>query len=161
MLFFINTAVPYQEMNDRFKYISCYSLSLCSLPALSLAFVFKYISCYSLSLQGQFQYLIDQDLNTSHVILYLVMQTMLKVMECHLNTSHVILYREFIKSQRKQSNAFKYISCYSLSESSQRPFQSVRNLNTSHVILYPQGRFLYEGKVMIFKYISCYSLSCK
>ena len=82
-------------------------------------FKFKYISCYSLSMKkGNFQ-ATKEHLNTSHVILYLMCIYGYKWRKGHLNTSHVILYPISLKFTENQLS-FKYISCYSLSKNCQR-----------------------------------------
>ena len=56
----------------------------------------------------------------------------------NLNTSHVILYLRLLKIAIFKQ-AFKYISCYSLSYGIRSAMLWDCNLNTSHVILYPTG----------------------
>ena len=75
------------------------------------------------------------NLNTSHVILYLEGWDPQVSPWTNLNTSHVILYR-IVASLAPTFNRFKYISCYSLSDSRAGIILKKSDLNTSHVILY-------------------------
>ena len=63
---------------------------------------FKYISCYSLSLDSTYSTYRMGNLNTSHVILYRDMEEIITERQTNLNTSHVILYRN-IRSPVKES----------------------------------------------------------
>ena len=76
-------------------------------------------------------------LNTSHVILYRTGIGFLDQSQLYLNTSHVILYQCWNREIPYTVIAFKYISCYSLSELSPGKHRGFSE----------------------FKYISCYSLS--
>ena len=76
------------------------------------------------------------DSNTSHVILYPIRRRRICTVIYHSNTSHVILYL-VDKEIFKMYNIFKYISCYSLSDSHCSLQHIHRYSNTSHVILYP------------------------
>ena len=142
-----------------FKYISCYSLSRAILSGKWGLSEFKYISCYSLSKYIRLKATINNNLNTSHVILY----------------PNTLVNKQSL-------SLFKYISCYSLSLAAAAENPAQANLNTSHVILYLPymlrvGSFLnhlntshvilyqledaMDSDELIFKYISCYSLSCE
>ena len=117
--------------------------------------------------------------NTSHVIVYPSFHIPLYGEGKNSNTSHVIVYRD--QEDGKQFCwAFKYISCYCLSDLIKAIQRKVGDSNTSHVIVYPspgimfsenfciqihlmllfiQLKLCYTSKLQLFKYISCYCLS--
>ena len=121
---------------DKFKYISCYCLSPAGDPVCHIKQEFKYISCYCLSkVPGAAKYL-NEDSNTSHVIVYrspggsfppvsgiqihlmllFIPHKLRKTLGMnHSNTSHVIVYRDLDQRGGGADGAFKYISCYCLS----------------------------------------------
>ena len=139
---------------------------------------FKYISCYCLSVCRGRQAFASQNSNTSHVIVYLLHSVllacdmriqihlmllficMLEQSQLHLvysNTSHVIVYRG-PSSGLEKCRKFKYISCYCLSYRLNKVLKQEKHSNTSHVIVYRILEWL-RGNIMEFKYISCYCLS--
>ena len=117
---------------------------------------FKYISCYSLSLQQNVLFHPRVHSNTSHVILYRWHIKLLSTSNSYSNTSHVILYRLDRLRMPIAPKPFKYISCYSLSLTSHSQEVDKWHSNTSHVILYPTHFRLflhyYTSSLLIFQY---------
>ena len=70
MLLFILLFLCISGTHDRFKYISCYCLSVFIFIYSFLFFIFKYISCYCLSRGCFLSYIPLENSNTSHVIVY-------------------------------------------------------------------------------------------
>ena len=135
MLLFINVANSTSKGLKKFKYISCYSLSVCRRDSGGF---------------GQIQI---------HLMLLFisVAENMMPFHSVHSNTSHVTLYRRW-NMEGQIELLFKYISCYSLSNRLSALCLIPVNSNTSHVTLY--HTFRCETRCNIsFKYISCYSLS--
>ena len=54
---------------------------------------FQYISCCSLSIVGKDITLSDKNFNTSHVVVYPIIQAFVFVFYFHFNTSHVVVYQ--------------------------------------------------------------------
>ena len=82
-------------------------------PLLYLYSPFKYISCSYLSIYDIHTLLPEENLNTSHVLIYLVSFDF----ACAVPV-------------------FKYISCSYLSAGDIEPSKMQENLNTSHVLIY-------------------------
>ena len=141
----------------RFKYISCYCLSIQRSSGQSHPVLFKYISCYCLSQITVTLIGPCGNSNTSHVIVYLFHQGQTP----HTGWIQIHLMLLFIAKTvtlSYWSHIFKYISCYCLSSTSSvstilRKIQihlmllfirgrtgavwgGMTNSNTSHVIVY-------------------------
>ena len=113
MLLFIGGFLFYISFYCRFKYISCYCLSILLLKTLCRYPSFKYISCYCLSQKaGLFR-------SSCRIQIHLML-LFIDIWQCapflhpYSNTSHVIVYRLKPCNPRKQN----------------------RYSNTSHVIVY-------------------------
>ena len=99
-----------ERLAGKFKYISCYCLSTLAAPLRSYRSTFKYISCYCLS----------------------CFLTTASNRMAYSNTSHVIVYR-IINCKIGGKNRFKYISCYCLS--SRRIIRKLRKNIQIHLML--------------------------
>ena len=97
--------------------------------------IFKNISCYSLSMQGEIDKLNQQNLKTSHVTVYLHPMQLPFGINPYLKTSHVTVYPDPEKSA-PDPEAFKNISCYSLSGENLYGRIDSFYLKTSHVTVY-------------------------
>ena len=75
---------------------------------------FKYISCSYLSSHGKPDINGLKNLNTSHVLIYLIGSNKKHMKKANLNTSHVLIYQEDIQT-KIDFYIFKYISCSYLS----------------------------------------------
>ena len=102
-----------------FQYISCCSLSGCSLNHSAL------LNCF----------------NTSHVVVYPVKHHPLMLVEPRFNTSHVVVYHIPGASKRHGNPMFQYISCCSLSMAGMYTLTGIRCFNTSHVVVYLHNLF--------------------
>ena len=78
---------------DIFKYISCSYLSGKKIKAHAAKQGFKYISCSYLSIQKMCIPGFCYYLNTSHVLIYPVIENELVPVYENLNTSHVLIYQ--------------------------------------------------------------------
>ena len=162
-----------------FKNISCYSLSATVSQLLSFVSHLKtsHVTVYrygSLTAKG-----IAQHLKTSHVTVYLSGGRFICLGSTDLKTSHVTVYPNPWDLLQPQ-DAFKNISCYSLSTTKKQynikyhylktshvtvyrffpffPQVTESDLKTSHVTVY-QSSHGYARYERLFKNISCYSLS--
>ena len=75
--------------------------------------IFKYISCSYLS-ERAVRKESENNLNTSHVLIYPVQTALTEIILMDLNTSHVLIYRG-ATYYLSDSALFKYISCSYLS----------------------------------------------
>ena len=118
-----------------FKYISCSYLSNEFPYGGFWVDRFKYISCSYLSHVEIVANSEQQDLNTSHVLIY--RNSVFLSLNCpsDLNTSHVLIYRLEICCNCDLF-IFKYISCSYLSLDVEKAAKLLQNLNTSHVLIY-------------------------
>ena len=141
--------------------------------------LFKNISCYSLSATVSQLLSFVSHLKTSHVTVYLSGGRFICLGSTDLKTSHVTVYPNPWDLLQPQ-DAFKNISCYSLSTTKKQynikyhylktshvtvyrffpffPQVTESDLKTSHVTVY-QSSHGYARYERLFKNISCYSLS--
>ena len=95
--------------------------------------------------------------NTSHVTLYRNVQNSADSGEI-VSIHHMLLFIDSTDTQKFAFLLFQYITCYSLSNTTQGSNITGLCFNTSHVTLYQddEKKFL---KMFKFQYITCYSLS--
>ena len=136
MLLFIGLFTVFIEKESKFKYISCYCLSVVSAAAIPLlvnsntshVIVYRYSGTGT----GHCRFI-----QIHLMLLFIIIASVSKNRCTYSNTSHVIVYREEGLPFGKPLYLFKYISCYCLSYTA------------------PEA----EGAFYAFKYISCYCLS--
>ena len=138
MLLFIFVIWVIGLSGSEFQYISCYSLSHTTQRRAWLQQPFQYISCYSLSIPASTSCSTCCSFNTSHVTLYLL--RFHSVISLNIVSIHLMLLfiGEFL-SEWDRTDAFQYISCYSLSVNYMDEDIKEQGFNTSHVTLYQRS----------------------
>ena len=179
MLLFIKAISEKQQADEKFQYISCYSLSTCTVTATPQRGGFQYISCYSLSqIAGASSSPPDVSI---HLMLLFISDPVISFAEVPL-FQYISCYSLSIWQVDVwlRLASFQYISCYSLSVFCVRSYALLYRFNTSHVTLYryePVNTYhnnavsihlmllfihriiLAYARKQLFQYISCYSLS--
>ena len=125
MFLFIQHHRTPEHRRTPFKYISCSYLSKNLRDVQAKCIKFKYISCSYLSIKASKNGSVYFDSNTSHVLIYQVLQGYQNMIGRNSNTSHVLIYPLQGLTAAGAYLEFKYISCSYLSDMESFPMFSL------------------------------------